>query len=58
MSNAYRQKLIDAIHTMIMENLTDDYNLVMVREAVETYLNNFTQDELQNEFDERIRHYG
>jgi len=39
----------------IMQNITSDYNLGMVREAVRTYLENFSNDELQTELNERAQ---
>jgi hypothetical protein len=37
----------------IMSDLTSDYNVGMVREALRTYLNNFANDELEIELNER-----
>jgi hypothetical protein len=39
----------------IMQNITSDYNLGLVREAVRTYLENFSNDELQTELNERAQ---
>ena len=39
----------------IMTDLTSDYNLGMVREAVRTYLDIFSNDELEAELKERVR---
>ena len=38
----------------IMNDLTSDYNLGMVREAIRTYLDIFTNDELEVELKERL----
>ena len=37
----------------IMSDLTSDYNVGMVREALRTYLDNFANDELEIELNER-----
>ena len=41
----------------IMQNITSDYNLGLVREAVRTYLENFSNDELQTELNERAQQW-
>lgn len=38
----------------IMDDLTSDYNLGMVREAVRTYLDIFSNDELEVELSDRL----
>ena len=48
-----RHEMQMAILDNIMQDLTSDYNLGMVREAVRTYLDIFENDELQAELNER-----
>jgi hypothetical protein len=48
-----REQQIDFLLNQIMNNPSSDYNEGLVREAVRTYLNNFNQQELIAELEER-----
>ena len=50
-----RYEMQSVILDDIMQDITSDYNLGMVREAVRTYLENFSNDELQTELNERAQ---
>lgn len=50
-----RYEMQSVILDNIMQDITSDYNLGMVREAVRTYLENFSNDELQTELNERAQ---
>lgn len=50
-----RYEMQSVILDDIMQNITSEYNLGMVREAVRTYLENFSNDELQTELNERAK---
>jgi hypothetical protein len=48
-----RENNINIVLASILDNPSDDYNEGLVREAVRTYLNNFTDSELESEITER-----
>ena len=49
-----RENQVDTILQSILNSPSDDYNEGLVREAVRTYLNCFSDDELKQEIAERI----
>lgn len=48
-----RNDMQNEILTSIMKDLNSDYNIGMVREAIRTYLDNFSNDELVSEIEDR-----
>lgn len=49
-----RYEMQMAILEDIMDDITSEYNLGMVREAVRTYLDVFANDELEAELNDRM----
>jgi hypothetical protein len=49
-----RSAMQDQILDSIMKDPTSDYNIGLVREAVRTYLNCFSDDELSCELNDRV----
>ena len=52
---AHKEDKINNILGSVMQSPSDDYNEGLVREAVRTYLNNFTDAELDQEMIERVQ---